>query len=81
MTNVKKIITAWSELCDTHGLENVRTMRDVSGTRANKLSRAIQLYWRSHAFAKSRTNLVGVGVISYANYRLGRFLERAKLSL
>jgi hypothetical protein len=81
MTNVNKIIAAWFALCDTHGLENVRTMREVKGTRANHLSRAIQFYWRSREFAQTRTNLVGVGVVTYADYRLSRFLERSGISL
>jgi len=74
-----------TNLLNNMKIEEIRRDRDISGTRANTLKRLITKYFNSleqaeHA-TKYATKYVGVGCISYAEWRTDVLKRRIDIIL
>lgn len=70
-----------AELCaDDFDETQFRVDVDTSGTRINKIKRALNVYWRAEENAE-KYGFIGVGAISFANNRLTTFCHRINLEL
>lgn len=75
---LSEVTSAAVEAMRGQSVEACKAQVETSGTTLNLVSRMVRRYMAAERYADTKTDLVGVGVITFAQCRLAQFVNRCK---